>query len=287
MRPVASWICACRQPTVRAVRRDARLRGREDTFRRRVLIGACLGGAALLLALLACEAFGSAPPPEAQVRPLSFWRQVRRHTSETFGFVFFFAPLVAVWGFSVHIRCSERLIRRPLKTVAVLVVLWLVVVLVKYRCVTQSQQLVALLWYLYYVPMTLIPLLCLVCAFRAAGIDHLRPVCVFEKALVAASVKADLLVLLSDIDGLYTADPRTHADAALIPEVAELTPAILAAAGCRGSALGTGGMATKLTAASLCMEAGVDMIIMNGSRPAALYDVLAGEAVGTRFIGRK
>ena len=106
-------------------------------------------------------------------------------------------------------------------------------------------------------------------------------------ALVAVSVKADLLVLLSDIDGLYTADPRTHADAALIPEVAELTPAILAAAGGRGSALGTGGMATKLTAASLCMEAGVDMIIMNGSRPAALYDVLAGEAVGTRFIGRK
>ena len=106
-------------------------------------------------------------------------------------------------------------------------------------------------------------------------------------ALVAVSVKADLLVLLSDIDGLYTADPRTHADAALIPEVAELTPTILAAAGGRGSALGTGGMATKLTAASLCMEAGVDMIIMNGSRPAALYDVLAGEAVGTRFIGRK
>lgn len=106
-------------------------------------------------------------------------------------------------------------------------------------------------------------------------------------ALVAASVKADLLVLLSDIDGLYTADPRTHADAALIPEVTELTPAILAAAGGRGSALGTGGMATKLTAASLCMEAGVDMIIMNGSQPAALYDVLAGEAVGTRFIGRK
>lgn len=202
MRPVTSWICACRQPTVRAVRRDARLRGREDTFRRRVLIGACLGGAALLLALLACEAFGSAPPPEAQVRPLSFWRQVRRHTSETFGFVFFFAPLVAVWGFSVHIRCSERLIRRPLKTVAVLVVLWLVVVLVKYRCVTQNQQLIALLWYLYYVPMTLIPLLCLVCAFRAAGIDHLRPVCVFEKALVAASVAAVALVLTNSLHHL-------------------------------------------------------------------------------------
>ncbi|MBR1606222.1 MAG: glutamate 5-kinase [Clostridia bacterium] len=106
-------------------------------------------------------------------------------------------------------------------------------------------------------------------------------------ALVAVSVKADLLILLSDIDGLYTADPHTHADASLIPEVTELTPGILAAAGGKGSALGTGGMATKLAAARLCMEAGVDMIIINGERPADLYDVLAGEAIGTRFNGRK
>jgi len=106
-------------------------------------------------------------------------------------------------------------------------------------------------------------------------------------ALVAVSVKADLLVLLSDINGLYTADPHTCAEATLIPEVKELTPEILASAGGRGSALGTGGMTTKLAAARLCMEAGVDMIIMNGDRPADLYDALAGETIGTRFNGRE
>ena len=106
-------------------------------------------------------------------------------------------------------------------------------------------------------------------------------------ALVAVSVKADLLILLSDIDGLYTADPRTHSDARLIPEVRELTPDLLAAAGGSGTALGTGGMATKLTAARLCMEAGTDMMILNGAKPEALYDVMDGVPLGTRFIGRK
>ena len=106
-------------------------------------------------------------------------------------------------------------------------------------------------------------------------------------ALVAVSVKADLLVILSDIDGLYTADPHKNADARLVPEVRELTEELLAAAGGSGSALGTGGMATKLAAARLCMEAGCDMVIMNGSRPEALYDVIAGETVGTRFVGRE
>ena len=106
-------------------------------------------------------------------------------------------------------------------------------------------------------------------------------------ALVAVSVKADLLILLSDIDGLYTADPRTHPDARLITEVRELTPDLLAAAGGSGSALGTGGMATKLTAARLCMEAGTDMMILNGAKPEALYDVMDGVPLGTRFIGRK
>ena len=106
-------------------------------------------------------------------------------------------------------------------------------------------------------------------------------------ALVAVSVKADLLVLLSDINGLYTADPHTCAEATLIPEVKELTPEILASAGGKGSALGTGGMTTKLAAARLCMEAGVDMIIMNGDRPADLYDALAGETIGTRFNGKE
>ena len=106
-------------------------------------------------------------------------------------------------------------------------------------------------------------------------------------ALVAVSVKADLLIVLSDINGLYTADPRKHADARLIDEVRELTEELFAAAGGSGSSLGTGGMATKLAAARLCMEAGVDMMILNGARPAVLYDVMDGARVGTRFIGRK
>ena len=106
-------------------------------------------------------------------------------------------------------------------------------------------------------------------------------------ALVAVSVQADLLILLSDIDGLYTADPHTHPEAQLVPRVETLTPEILAAAGGSGSALGTGGMATKLSAARLCMEAGVDMAIVNGETPNILYDVIAGQQVGTRFIGRK
>ncbi len=106
-------------------------------------------------------------------------------------------------------------------------------------------------------------------------------------ALVAVSVRADLLIVLSDINGLYTADPRVHPEAELIPEVRELTDAVLAAAGGSGSALGTGGMATKLAAARLCMEAGTDMLILNGAKPAVLYDVIEGKPLGTRFIGRK
>ena len=106
-------------------------------------------------------------------------------------------------------------------------------------------------------------------------------------ALVAVSVNADLLIVLSDIDGLYTADPRRDEDARLIPEVREITEQMLSSAGGRGSALSTGGMATKLTAARICMEAGTDMLILNGAQPAVIYEVLEGKAVGTRFIGRE
>ena len=106
-------------------------------------------------------------------------------------------------------------------------------------------------------------------------------------ALVAVSVEADELIILSDIDGLYTANPRTDPKAELIREVRELTPEMLAAAGGKGSAMGTGGMATKLTAAGLCMASGTDMRILNGARPEALYDVLDGKAVGTRFAAGK
>ena len=106
-------------------------------------------------------------------------------------------------------------------------------------------------------------------------------------AIVARCVKADLLVLLSDIEGLYTADPRKDPDARLIPVVEEVTPEIEALAGGVGSGLATGGMATKLRAAKMTSEVGCDMIITNGERPQVLYDIAAGRAVGTRFVGKK
>lgn len=105
-------------------------------------------------------------------------------------------------------------------------------------------------------------------------------------AIVAKLVQADLLILLSDIDGLYTADPKKDPDAKLIPLVEEITPQITALAGGSGSDLGTGGMATKLRAAQLAMEAGMDMIIANGETPEVLYDIFNGQAVGTRFCGK-
>lgn len=106
-------------------------------------------------------------------------------------------------------------------------------------------------------------------------------------AIVASLCGADLLVLLSDIDGLYSADPRTDPTARLLPQVTELTPEILNMAGGAGSWQGTGGMATKLSAAGIAMKAGCDMVIANGSRPEALYGIAAGEDIGTRFLAKK
>ena len=106
-------------------------------------------------------------------------------------------------------------------------------------------------------------------------------------AIVAAAASADLLVLLSDIDGLYTADPHTHPEATLIPVVEAVTPEIEALAGCAGSNLGTGGMVTKLGAAKRCAAAGIDMIIANGADPEILYKLLDGESFGTLFLGGK
>lgn len=106
-------------------------------------------------------------------------------------------------------------------------------------------------------------------------------------AVVAVSVAADLLVLLSDIDGLYTADPHKHPDARLIDRVETITPEIAALAGGKGSALGTGGMTTKLSAAKLATEAGTDMIIANGQHPELLYEIADGNAVGTRFVAKE
>ena len=106
-------------------------------------------------------------------------------------------------------------------------------------------------------------------------------------ARVASSIGADLLVLLSDIDGLYTADPHKDPLAMLIPEVYDITPEIEALGGGAGTSLGTGGMVTKLRAARIATEAGCDMIIANGTFPELLYNIMDGKAAGTRFFAKK
>ncbi|AVX19970.1 MULTISPECIES: glutamate 5-kinase [Carboxydocella] len=102
-------------------------------------------------------------------------------------------------------------------------------------------------------------------------------------ALVASLVEADLLILLSDIAGLYEADPRSQPDARLLNWVAEITPEIEAMAGGAGTQLGTGGMATKIQAAKIAVSSGTAMVIADGSRPGVIQDILAGEEVGTWF----
>lgn len=105
-------------------------------------------------------------------------------------------------------------------------------------------------------------------------------------AMVAVNVNADILILLSDIDGLFTADPHSNPDAKLISVVSEINEDILVLGGGEGSGLGTGGMRTKLNAAQICTENNCDMIIANGENPDVLYDIVEGKAVGTRFIKR-
>ena len=102
-------------------------------------------------------------------------------------------------------------------------------------------------------------------------------------AIVAESVRADLLILLSDINGLYTADPHKDPDAKLITHVRELDAGIYALAGVSASGQGTGGMVTKLQAAKICMDCGCAMVIANGRNPEDLYDILDGKPVGTLF----
>ena len=102
-------------------------------------------------------------------------------------------------------------------------------------------------------------------------------------AIVAQSVSADKLILLSDIDGLYTADPHLNPNAELIQWASAVDDHILSLAGASNSNLGTGGMITKLEAARICLSCGCDMIITNGNNPANIYDVINGKAVGTTF----
>ncbi len=106
-------------------------------------------------------------------------------------------------------------------------------------------------------------------------------------AIVAQSVKADKLILLSDIDGLYTADPHVDPNAKLIPEINKIDDTILALAGVSKSNLGTGGMVTKLEAAKICLSCGCDMIITNGNDPDNLYAIMDGKSVGTTFTEKK
>lgn len=106
-------------------------------------------------------------------------------------------------------------------------------------------------------------------------------------AIVAGLADADLLVLFSDIDGLYDSDPHKNPNAALIPVVEDVTPALYDAAGGAGSSVGTGGMTTKLHAAEIAASHGCDMVILNGSNPELLYDFLEGRQVGTLFRGKK
>ncbi len=106
-------------------------------------------------------------------------------------------------------------------------------------------------------------------------------------AIVAVNSGADLLVLLTDIDGLYSADPKKDKTARLIPQVDEIDDKIRSLAGGAGSSLGTGGMATKIHAAEICTASGIDMIIARGDNPDVLYDICEGKGAGTRFIGRR
>lgn len=103
-------------------------------------------------------------------------------------------------------------------------------------------------------------------------------------AIVAGLCRADLLVLLSDIDGLYDCDPHQNPDAKLISRVEGVTDEIYEMAGGAGSRWGTGGMVTKLDAARTANSMGIDMILTNSARIDALYDIAEGRDVGTRFV---
>ena len=106
-------------------------------------------------------------------------------------------------------------------------------------------------------------------------------------AIVSVGVKADILILLSDIDGLFTSDPHKNADAKKLDVVSEVTDDIISLGEGASGELGTGGMKTKINAAKIATNEGIDMVIANGSNPLCLYDIVDGKNVGTRFLGKK
>lgn len=106
-------------------------------------------------------------------------------------------------------------------------------------------------------------------------------------AVVAVLCQAGKLVIFSDIDGFYDKDPRLFRDARRIARIENIDESVYALAGGAGSRRGTGGMRTKLQAASLTTSQGIDTVITNGNNPAALYDILKGNSVGTLFVGKR
>ena len=106
-------------------------------------------------------------------------------------------------------------------------------------------------------------------------------------AIVAKLVNADALIILTDIDGLYDDNPNENEDAKLISQVDEITDELIAGAGGHGSRFSTGGMVTKLHAAQIAMDAGIDTIVMNGAAPESIYKALDGKQIGTFFTGKK
>ena len=106
-------------------------------------------------------------------------------------------------------------------------------------------------------------------------------------AIIAQRIKADMLIMLSDIDGLYTENPAKNPDAKRLEVIEHITEEIEALAGSAGSKLGTGGMVTKIRAAKMATESGIEVVIANGKEPDILYDILDGSAVCTRFLAKK
>lgn len=106
-------------------------------------------------------------------------------------------------------------------------------------------------------------------------------------AIIAQRVGADMLIILSDIDGLYTSNPAVDPDAKRLDVIEEITEEIEALAGAEGSHLGTGGMITKIKAAKMVTESGIDMVIANGKNPEVLYDIIEGGGICTRFPAKK
>lgn len=106
-------------------------------------------------------------------------------------------------------------------------------------------------------------------------------------AIVAQLIGADALIILTDTDGLFDADPQEEENARLIPEVREITDELLALAGGHGTRFSTGGMVTKLHAAKIATAAGIDVIVMNGTSPEDIYKALDGKQIGTFFVGKK